>query len=378
MMRIAIEAQRLFRPHKHGMEVVALETIRALQEIDHINNYRIYAAQNSDDTVVKPTQNFEIEKLPKAFYPLWEQLKLPAAVKRYSPDILHCTANTAPLRYPGKLIITLHDLIFLEKAEFSGTAYQVFGNMYRRFIVPRVARKCDHIITVSEYSKKVIIQRLGIHENKISVVHNGVHPSFKPITDQQLLGNVKKIYNLPEQFFLHIGNPAPRKNTRGVLKAYNRYRELTQNPWPLVITGSKDDWLHALCDELKLSGLKQHLICTGFIATEHLPVVYNLATVFLYPSLNEGFGLPVIESMACGTAVITSENSCLPEIAGGAALLVNPDHAGSIADAMLLLHENEGKRKELVEKGFLNAQRFTWRRSAEECLKVYQHVAGIR
>lgn len=372
-MRIGIEAQRLFRPKKHGMEIVTLEIIRQLTELDQHNKYSVFIAADTD--VCIHTKNaVGINILPHRFYPLWEQFSLPKAAKEQKVDLLHCTANTAPLWYKNPMVVTIHDVIYLESFDFSGSAYQNFGNVYRRFIVPRIAKKAKRIITVSEYAKKIISKRLGIAENKIEVVYNGVHPSYEQIQNIKQLDNVQQRYRLPDKFLLHFGNTASRKNTIGVLKAYHLYTQQNSHTFPLVITGIERALLSKLLQSVKAEELLDQIILPGYIASDDLPAIYNLAFIFLYPSLNEGFGMPVIEAMACGTPVITSTVTSLPEVAGDAALLVDPYNENEICNAIETLTSQPELCTSLRIKGLNNAKRFSWETAAKKTMAIYKSV----
>ncbi len=375
MAKIGIEAQRLFRSKKHGMEVVALETLRELQKADKRNSYEIFVADD-EDRCLTSSDNFKVNVLTPKFYPVWEQFLLPKEVRGADIDLLHCTANTAPLNFKGDLIITIHDLIFMDSLELNASAYQVFGNLYRRLIVPRVARKAKVIVTVSEYSKKIISEKLKIDPERIRVIHNGVSPVFKKLEKDERFSEFRQKYDLPENYILHFGNTAPRKNTVTVLKAYNLYRERAVSPMKLVVAGCAPEVVHSTCKKHGLEKLLPHLTLPGYVRADELPLLYNQATVFLYPSLNEGFGLPVIESMSCGTPVITSDSSCLPEIAGDAALLVDPLDPSQIAASL----ENISKPDiftRCVERGFQNAKRFSWQQTAEKTRKLYEEVVQL-
>ncbi len=376
MAKTGIEAQRLYRSKKHGMEIVALETLRELQQSDKTNNYEIFVADD-EDVCLASSGNFSVNVLPSRFYPLWEQFLLPREARKRGVTLLHCTANTAPLKFQGDLIITIHDLIFLESFELNASPYQVFGNLYRRLIVPRVAKKAKYIVTVSEYSKKIIADRLKIDSEKIRVIYNGVSPVFKKIEDDEMLNQFRKAYELPDNYLLHFGNTAPRKNTANVLKAFRYYRDKNDKPMKLVIAGCKPEVVHSICKKDHLEKLLPDIILTGYLKAEELPLLYNQATIFLYPSLNEGFGLPVIESMACGTPVITSNSSCLPEISGDAAILVNPEDPAHIAAAIEKL-SNKEVYTACIEKGFENAKRFSWKLTAEKTRRLYEEVYSIR
>ncbi|UAY52938.1 glycosyltransferase family 4 protein [Ferruginibacter albus] len=374
-MTIGIEAQRLFRRKKHGMEIVALEIIRQLQKIDTTNKYIVLAKNDEDDQCIEATNNFSIHKIPDSSYPIWEQQKLPAIVNKIKPDLLHCTANTAPLFCKVPMVITIHDVIYMESVNFSGSSYQNFGNLYRRFIVPRVAKKAKLVITVSEYEKKVIADRLKLAEEKIRVVYNAVNPQFNVITDNDTLSRFKIQYKLPEKFILHFANTAPKKNTIGVLKAYSKYVASNKDSLPLVLTDCKREYITNWLNEIGDPTLINKIQVLDYVVFNDVPFLYNLATVFLYPSHRESFGMPVIEAMACGTPVITSNTSALPEIAGGAALLVDPANADEIFSGIERLLSDPLLYGNQKEKGFLNAARFTWKEAAEKTLSIYKELS---
>ncbi|MEP6583205.1 MAG: glycosyltransferase family 1 protein [Ginsengibacter sp.] len=373
-MKIAIEAQRLFRRKKHGMEIVALEIIKALQHTDTNSSFVVIAKGDTDDECISENGNFEIKKINSKFYPFWEQIMLPKFVKKIKPDVLHCTANTAPLFVRTQLIITIHDVIYMESVNFSGSSYQNFGNLYRKFIVPKVARKAKIIITVSEFEKKVIAKRLNISEDKIRVIYNGVNPQFKIIDKADLL-SFKMRYQLPDNFLLHFGNTAPKKNTIGVLKAYSLYSSNNKNNFALVITDCSVHYVQSLLKEINAPELIKKIHILNYISFSDVPFLYNLAKLFLYPSHRESFGMPVIEAMACGVPVITSNTSALPEIAGDAAILIDPKDAEQMAEQIKLLISDIEIYNTCKEKGLKNAKRFNWNDAAKKSLEIYKELA---
>ncbi len=373
-MKVAIEAQRLFRKKKHGMEIVALEIIKELQHLNSTDTFFVLVKNDEDEECISETSNFKIKKIAAISYPFWEQIKLPKALKKIKPDILHCTANTAPLFFSGKLVITIHDVIYMESVNFSGSNYQNFGNLYRKFIVPKVAKKAKIIITVSEFEKKVIAKRLNIEENKIRVIYNAVNPQFRKLTEEDLLP-FKNRYKLPDNFMLHFGNTAPKKNTIGVLKAYSLYRSNNKNNFTLVITDCSIDYIQNLLKEINQPELIKDIQILNYISFTEVPLLYNLAKLFLYPSHRESFGMPVIEAMACGVPVITSDTSALPEIAGGAAILVDPKNESEMADQIEKLINDTGLYDIQRSKGFANARRFNWTNAAKKTMEIYNEIA---
>lgn len=224
-MRIGIEAFRIFRKHKHGIDIAALELIRQLQTADAVNEYFIFAFSDADDSLLRDTHNFKVIKLPHVWLPLAEQCMLPYYASKYKLDVLHCTGNTAPVFLNRKLIITLHDIIYLEKLNLtSGTIYQRMGNLYRRLIVPLVTTKADRIITVSKHERKNILKLMPQVRNKISVIHNACSDHFMPLATEHLQKEKARI-GLPDKFVLYHGNTDPKKNVLNVLKAFAVLKE---------------------------------------------------------------------------------------------------------------------------------------------------------
>ena len=356
------------------MEIVALEIIKELQKMNTDDSFFVIAKNDLDDQCISETENFEISEINSNFYPFWEQVRLPQRIKKIKPDILHCTANTAPLFPSVKLVITIHDVIYMESVNFSGSSYQNFGNLYRKFIVPKVAKKAKIIITVSEFEKKVISKRLKIPEDKIRVIYNAVNPQFRIISRDDLL-EFKKKHQLPENFILHFGNTAPKKNTIGVLEAYSLYCSNNKNNFTLVITDCSTDYIESLLKEINQPELIKKIHILNYVSFTEVPFLYNLAKLFLYPSHRESFGMPVIEAMACGIPVITSDTSALPEIAGGAAILVNPKNANEMAEQIDALIKDAELYNSYKEKGLKNARRFNWNDAAKKTLNIYNELA---
>lgn len=383
-MRIAIEAQRLFRKHKHGMDIYALELIRNLQKIDKTNEYFIFVKPDEDDGVLEETDNFRIIALPGGFYPFWEQVLLPRAVKKFGCEILHCTGNTAPLFSGVPLVVTIHDIIYLEKSTLellrgSASAYQKFGNIYRKFIVPRIIRKCASRISVSESEKENIDRYFGFTgDNQTVPIYNGVGSHFRPINDQEELAAAKKEFGLPDDFFFFLGNTDPKKNTPGTIRAFSQFTKQDKSGIKLVIADFSKQNLDKILEEIGEPGLSEKIILTGYIRNSKLPAVYSQSRLFLYPSLRESFGLPVLEAMACGVPVITSNTSSLPEVAGDAAFLINPFQIDEITEAMHFLNTDEHSRDANIGRGLMHKNRFSWDLTAREVLGIYQTKAQLK
>ncbi len=383
-MKIGIEAQRIFRKKKHGMDMVALELVRNLQEIDRENEYFIFVKPDEDNTVLKETGNFNIVPLAGGAYPFWEQLALPKAAAAAGCQVLHCTSNTAPLRCDIPLVTTLHDIIYMEST-YAGlltggaSAYQKFGNAYRKMLVPAVIKKSKKIITVSHFEKERIGNYFNIGGNKkLTAVYNGVSPHFKPITDKGRLKSIKEKYRLPDNYFFFLGNTDPKKNTKGTVKAFADFIKQTGLDYKLVMLDYDKGELEKMLSEIGSPETADKIILTGYVANTDLPAIYCQSKLFLYPSLRESFGIPMLEAMACGVPVISSDTSSMPEVAGDAALLVNPFEPAAITAAMTRLCNDEQLYRQLAAAGKERAARFSWKAMAEDCLQIYKEIVQTK
>ncbi|MCB0494721.1 MAG: glycosyltransferase family 4 protein [Cyclobacteriaceae bacterium] len=370
-MRIGIEAQRLFRKEKHGMDVVILELIKELQLIDKSNEYFIYIKDDLD-RCINETTNFKIRLLPRHNYAYWEQVVLPRAAMGDRVNILHCTSNTGPVFYKGKIILTLHDIIYLEKITFSRSAYQNFGNLYRRFIVPRVVKISTHIITVSNFEKGNITNYFKTIKAPVTVVYNGVSDLFRKKQSTKSLDKIN-LKDFPDDYILFLGNTAHKKNTIGLLKAYQILLSEIENAPTLVITDVSRSYIKQLLEKLGARELESKIYICGYIPYSDMILLYGNSRLFVYPSLRESFGMPILEAMASGTPVITSNVTSMPEIAGESATLVDPHNPFEIADGIRIMLENKDNIvKDKVELGYKHSLKFSWKESARKLLSIYE------
>ncbi len=360
--------------------MVALELIRNLQQIDTVNEYVIFVNPDEDNTAIKETANFKIDYLEGGSYPFWEQVALPKAAAKHGCHLLHCTSNTAPVFCKIPLIVTLHDIIYMESSALdiirgNGSNYQKFGNVYRRLIVPKVIRSSKKIITVSNFEKDCIGKFFSMQNDaRLYTVYNGVSEYFKPVTDPVLLKTVKEKYNLPDRYFFFLGNTHPKKNTRGTLAAFSQFLKETGSDMKLVMIDYDLYELQRLLAEINDVHLINHIVITGYINNQDLPAIYAQSEVFLYPSLRESFGIPLIEAMACGVPVITSNTSSMPEIAGDAAILIDPFKPEEIVTAMKKIYNDSSLKTKMSMAGIEQARKFSWKAMAEDVLKIYNET----
>lgn len=252
---------------------------------------------------------------------------------------------------------------------------QRLGNFYRRVVVPRVARRADLIITVSEFSKREIVDCLSILPGRIRVIYEAIDSRFASLADaveappKEIGGNI-----LDSPFILALGAGDPRKNTLGVIRAYgSRWRELP-NQEKLVIVGMRD-WRSSAAYRLVYElGLQKKVLFSGYVSEELLAWLYASSRCFLYPTLYEGFGFPPLEAMACGVPVITSDCTSVSEIAGNAAILVDPSSEEAIGNALVQVLRDENLRMQLIELGTARVQKFTWLETARKTIRVYEEL----
>ena len=370
-MRIGIEAQRIFRKNKHGMDYVVLQEIREIQKIDTKNEYFVFVAPG-EDKCLEDTRNVHILEIGGNFYPLWEQVTLPKVANELNLDILHCTSNTAPIRCNIPLVLTLHDIIFLEPRDKDNKSlYQNMGWLYRRLVVPKILKKCERIITVSNFEKNNIMKKLAIHEEQMAMIYNGYNDWFKPVNDTQ---NIYQKYIEKPGYFFFLGNTDPKKNTERTLIAYSKYLEQSTVKRKLLMADLDKAYLNGIVERNHIENILPSIVMPGYIVNSDLPYIYNNAFAFLYTSLRESFGIPLLEAMACGTPVITSNTSSMPEIGGEDAILINPESPDEITEKMLQLERDRDFYNQQKKIGLERAQLFSWKETAEQLLIVYESV----
>ena len=370
-MKIGIEAQRIFRKNKHGMDYVVLQEIKELQKMDTKNEYFIFV-KPGEDHCVNDSHNMHVILVDCPTYPLWEQIALPRAARKVGVDLLHCTSNTAPIFCKIPLVLTLHDIIFLEPRDKANKSlYQNMGWLYRRLVVPRILKKCRRIITVSDFEKQNILTKLHLPQHQLAMIYNGYNDWFCPIDDKQ---EVYKKYIDERGFFFFLGNTDPKKNTERTLVAYARYLEQSEVKRPLLMADLEKQYFDGIITRNNIAHIRQYIKTPGYIVNSDLPYIYNAAFAFLYTSLRESFGIPLLEAMACGTPVITSNTSSMPEIGSQNAILVNPESVEEITSMMLRLEQDDAFYQQQKNVGLERAKHFSWTKTAEQLLELYKVV----
>lgn len=297
---------------------------------------------------------------------LWEQAAQPGVLRRLGADLVHGPVFVGPLLTRCPSVITIHDLSFIRFPAL----FRPANRLYLKVMTRLSARRARRLIAVSSYTAAETTELLGVPPGKIDVVYHGIDPAFRPLPAKEI-DAFRQHKGLPGQFILFVGTLEPRKNLPRLVEAFARLRH---DAVKLVLAGGKGWFTDPLFAKVESLGLGDRVVFPGYVASGELPLWYNAATLLAYPSLYEGFGLPVVEAQACGTPVLASRSSSLPEAAGDGALMVDPLDVDGLAAAMDRLVTEQSLRDDLRARGLSHASRFTWPNSARETARVYRRA----
>lgn len=300
---------------------------------------------------------------------LWEQLLWPLQLRMDRASLVHGPAHALPLAWKGPSVLTIHDLSFLVDA----STFQTANQRYLRWAVASAARRATRIIAVSGSTREDAIRLLGVSGAKVDVIHEGAGEEFR-VLPAEVVSRFRAEQNLPDRFMLFLGTVEPRKNLVRLIEAYAGLDRQAAGDCPLIIAGGVRPGGEMVLQRAAQLGVGERVRFVGFVPEEDKPLWYNSACLFTYPSLYEGFGLPVLEAFACGTPVITSNRSSLPEVVGDAGLLVDPLDVSALTQAMSRALSDVELRDRLVKSGLARSELFSWRRAAEQTLDTYRHA----
>lgn len=383
-MRIGIDARFLTHPQQGGFKTYTEQLIRSLLDIDSENEYILYVDRLPTSHVINsPVMNATVKIVPGTApfigMPWREQIGLTMYAKRDRIDVLHSLCLTAPLYAPCPLVVTIHDTIWMFPNRFAQQQKRVkrsLMDIYYQYVPKAAARRSDALVTVSQDARAAIVRHLGIPAHRVFVTYEAAAPMYRMLDRQYAIDAVRQKFGLHKSFILAIGSSDPRKNIATLLHAYALLPETVRTKHSLVIV-----WTHALLAEsiankARECGIEENLRFLHHVSNDDLILLYNAASIFVFPSRYEGFGLPILESMACGTPVIAANNSSIPEVAGDAAILVDADLPALMAHEMARLLEDEALRCEMSARSLRRATAFSWQRCARETIAVYQFVTG--
>lgn len=381
-MRIAIDGRIIFR---RGVGRYTANLVQNLIEVSKQDEFFVYLDKNSVLTDFMRSKNLKFIRLNSANPLFYEQHELPKAAMKDRCEILHCTDNKLPVfsaKFKGKKIVTIHDTMFvrpLSMAIAKPTLKQRAMDAYLKYTIPASAKIADEVITVSEYSKSDIVKRMNVKPEKISVVTEGVEPKYRQMGENKKTETVKERFGITKPFILMTAASDLRKNFDRAVEAFNIFNNLTEYKYQLVITSLGPDELKTtkISEKIKELNLDKYVSLTGYISDDEMIALYNSALFFLFPSIWEGFGLQVLEAFACGTPVICANTTSLGEVAGDAAMNIDPYSVEDITRAMTELEKSEAKRQQLREKGFKQLEKFSWKEAAVKTLEIYRKTAGV-
>jgi glycosyltransferase involved in cell wall biosynthesis len=364
---IGIDASRTTAQERTGTENYSLFLIRALLKLDQNNQYRLYFNQTPALGLFPATGNAEIKVMP--FPRLWTHVRLSLEMATRPPDVLFVPAHVLPLIHPRRSVVTVHDLGYL----YYPQAHTRWARWYLRWSTCYNARSAVHLIADSQATRRDLIEHCRAAPERVTVIYPGYDPSFAPVQDEAALTTVHRRYGISSSYVIYVGTLQPRKNLTTLLDAFAALTAQGHTVH-LVIAGKKG-WLYEpLFARVQELGLQGQVHFVGYVPQADLPALLSGAQAFVLPSLYEGFGLPVLEAMACATPVICSKVSSLPEVAGDAAIWIDPRDTAQLVQALGRVLEDADLRRDMAAKGLRQVSHFSWEKCAQETLRLLEDV----
>lgn len=378
-MRVALNAQLLSSAASYraaGINRVLQHLLAELPAVPGDERYVVYAPYSDANRrlLAAPRVRARLTRLPVDRPPVriaWEQTVLPIELLREGADLLHALGFVSPMAWGGKTVVTVYDLSFLRFPE----VYNRANRMYLGTFTPPSLRRADRVITISEDARRDVIELCGVAPERVTPILLAADERFKPARPDEVEA-FRRRQGLPERFVLYQGTLQPRKNVETLVRAYALLRNQGSDDHRLVLAGPRGWQYEPIFELTRQLGLEGSVTFPGFVPDDDLPLWYSSATVFAFPSRYEGFGLPLLEAMACGAPVVSSNASSLPEVVGDAGLLVDPSDVEGLCSALRQLLEDESLRQALSAAGQARARTFSWGRTASETVQVYREVLG--
>lgn len=387
MVHVAINAQLVSFGQTYRNAGVSRYTYTLLEALDRYGSddltYTVFiSSAEAEAAAASPLAHSQRMRLEPAQWSTaspvrritWEQTRLPARVREIGANVFHAPVNVLPERLPCPAVVTIHDLAFVRYPEM----FRPARRLYQRMFTERSAHAATLIIADSESTRQDILSTFGIDPGRVGVIYPSVSPDFAPVRDPAALAAFRARHGLPEQYLLYLGTLEPRKNLITLVEAYAQLRAEAPDAPPLVLGGAKGWFYESLFERCRALGLDRYVTFAGYVSREEQALWYAGAALFLYPSLYEGFGLPVAEALACGVPTITSNVSSLPEVAGPVAIQVSPTDVPALAHAMRESLADRTLRARIVVEGPQWTQRFSMERMARQYAEVYREAARAR
>jgi len=374
-MKVGIDARFITRSPRRGIGNYSLNLVSELVNLDPGVRYVLYIAEPDMEEILPSAPNVTIRLLRPNFYPIWENVSLPIAAFKDRLDVLHCLGNTAPLMMlrQVKLVLTLMDVMFLQSNQIvpkPKTLYQWMGGIYRAFSAPFAARSANTVIAMSEFARQDILREIPrVNPSRVCVTHMSCDPVFCFESTEMKRGVVDNIYG---RYVLCLGAEDPRKNTLRLVKVYLKLLEqhsITEN---LIVSGYANWEKSESYLAVKEAGAETRVKFLDYVNINELAQLYRNATVFVYPSIYEAFGMPILEAFSSGCPVIASNISAIPDVGADAALYFNPLSEGDMLQLLLSVLNDFHLRENLKAKGYIRAKQFSWTATAKKTLAIYK------
>ncbi|MEO5952981.1 MAG: glycosyltransferase family 1 protein, partial [Chloroflexia bacterium] len=366
-----IDASRAILAQRTGTEHYSASLLSALASLPeaaarsttlYVNTNDPESALRNLDFALPPAWRIKAIPFPR----LWTHIRLSWEMLRHTPGVLFVPSHVVPIWHPRRTVVTIHDLGYLAYPQ----AHKRLSRLYLHLSTWFSARSAKRVIAISEATKRDLIKHYHINPGKIAVVYHGRDPIFIPIIDKSRINEVAAKYGVTKPYCVHVGTLQPRKNLGVLIEAWKILRETMEQPPQLLLAG-KRGWLYdSLFEMVNRYGLGDLIKFADYVERDDLPALYSGALALTFPSLYEGFGLPALEAMSCGTPVISSNATSLPEVVGDAGILLDPNNVTAWADAVKQLATNKAMQTSLSKKGLEQASKFTWEKCAQETWKV--------
>ncbi|HLC38604.1 MAG TPA: glycosyltransferase family 1 protein [Patescibacteria group bacterium] len=369
-MRIGLDA-RFWDLKNAGLGRYTQELVKNLLKLDHKNEYFLLLNPKDAESFDLEADNLQVVKIDSPHYSVMEQVRMPFEIARLKLDFVHFLSFNHPILWPGKFLVSIHDLtLYLYPAR---SRKSILHRWAMSVVVADAAGRANHIFALSENTKKDIVKKFSINPDKITITYLGVPSNLKMLPKSRVQAFIKK-KKIATPFLFYVGQWRAHKNLIRLVRAFELAKKTAKTDFKLVIGGKPDPDYSQLLIAIAKSPVKKDIIIPGFISDEELPYWYNAATAFIFPSLYEGFGLPVLEAAKCGTPVLSSNSSSLPEVLGEAALYFDPKSIKQMAKLMNKIVDDPKLREELKAKGLKKAEEFSYQNVAKKILNVYNKI----
>ncbi|MBU4349100.1 glycosyltransferase family 4 protein [bacterium] len=385
-MKIALDITPLTRRKRTGIENYIFNLCKNFPLVDKENEYVLFANSfghyeslktAAEEVGVRNYQNMsaKISRVPGTFFKLlWKYVHAPSAERLVGGiDIFHASDRLDPPLKKAKLVVTIYDLTPIKFKEFFTEKAARYFAEYFKSVIP----KADMVVAISQCTKNDILEYFDIAEDRIQVTPLAANDNYKRILDKEVIDGIKEKYGIDKNYVLFVGTLEPRKNIANLVRAYSILPDYLKRDHLLVICGKKGEYYEEIFKTVEKLGLEDKVIFTGYVPDKDIPLLMNGAEIFVYPTFYEGFGLPLIEAMACGTPVISSNISSIPEVIGNAGILINPNDVEELNDAILKLLTSETLKNQLSKKGLKQARKFSWKTTAKKTVEIYNKIGDI-